>query len=142
MALIVDASVAIKWFVSEPQADQARAILAMDDVLFAPSHAVGEVLVRHVRHEEMTFTQMDLALTTFLTRVRFVSAPDLVRKAAEIAVEIKASVYDTIYVGAAHELGFPLVTADEALIGKIGLGRWARHIIKLADWSNEGRDLQ
>jgi predicted nucleic acid-binding protein len=43
MTLIVDASVALQWYLREPGADAARQILAGDEVLVAPDLVVAEV---------------------------------------------------------------------------------------------------
>ena len=43
MSLIVDASVAVKWFVEEPDSDRARQLEFADEDLIAPDLALAEV---------------------------------------------------------------------------------------------------
>ncbi len=43
MTLVVDASVALKWFVSEPGTDAAATLLAGPEPLIAPQLVVGEI---------------------------------------------------------------------------------------------------
>ena len=43
MTLVVDANVAIKWFVEESRSDAARAVLASGEPLVAPDLVVPEV---------------------------------------------------------------------------------------------------
>jgi len=43
VTLVIDASVACKWFIAEPQSDSAEALLAGGEVLIAPDLIVPEV---------------------------------------------------------------------------------------------------
>ena len=43
MTVVIDASVALKWFVEEQGTDQAAALLAGNDLLIAPDLIVAEV---------------------------------------------------------------------------------------------------
>ena len=44
---------------------------------------------------------------------------DLLRKANAIACAYKIAVYDAVYVALAEAVGFPLLTADDALLKKM-----------------------
>jgi predicted nucleic acid-binding protein len=44
---------------------------------------------------------------------------DLMRKANAIAWAYKITTYDALYVALAEQVGYPLITADEAMIGKL-----------------------
>ena len=44
---------------------------------------------------------------------------DLMRKANAIAWAYKITIYDALYVALAEQVGYPLITADEAMIKKL-----------------------
>ena len=44
---------------------------------------------------------------------------DVLRKANAIAWAYKITIYDALYVALAEQVGYPLITADEAMIKKL-----------------------
>ena len=58
--------------------------------------------------------------------------PDL-DSAFQIANDGKISFYDSLYVSLAALEGPPLVTADRALIRKLGNTQWSRHLHWIGD---------
>jgi predicted nucleic acid-binding protein len=123
MTLVVDASVALKWYLIEDGADQARQILADDDTLVAPELVVAEVCNAAWlagRRGEVSAAQQ-AAIAQDITRV-FDRLEGLARhasRAAAIARELDHPVYDCFYLALSEALDAPLVTADGRLLARV-----------------------
>jgi predicted nucleic acid-binding protein len=123
VTLVVDANVAVKWVVPNPQAANARAVLRSGEVLIGPDLIVAEfanTLWRHVRVRDIPQEQAFEALSS-LPRLlsEFVPATELVRSALHLAVAIECSVYDGFYAVLAFERRCSLVTADRRFAEKL-----------------------
>ena len=124
--LIVDASVAAKWFLREAQheiASELRRAADNDDLkLLVPEVfylEMGSIFRKKVK--EGLLKPQD-ALETFarleeISMDRY-SDKELAEVSLEIALKYEISVYDAAYVGLASACGAPLVTADEVLLKK------------------------
>ena len=124
---VIDASVLTKWFVEhdEPDRDQA---LGLKDL-----HVEGRSTI-HVT--ELIFLEVFNAIR-FGSRAKEehgaraiagleelhleVSNTDfqLLRKANAIAWAYKITIYDALYVALAEQLGYPLITSDDAMVRKL-----------------------
>jgi predicted nucleic acid-binding protein len=65
MILVVDANVAVKWFIQQPGSDHARRVQTHKDPLIAPALLVAETasgLWRHVRRGDVPASQARVAL--------------------------------------------------------------------------------
>ena len=117
--LVVDASVVIKWFVPEPHAEAARALLRAGLSLLAPDlirAEVGNVLWKRWRRGELDAAEVDAALADFRRfPLEVHSAEPLLESAWAIARETGLTVYDGLYVALAVAQTAPLVTADRRL---------------------------
>ena len=118
--LIVDTSVAVKWFVPEPYAEPARSVLTGDHQLLAPDllfAEFGNVMWKRVRSGEMTAEEAT-AVVSGLLQVPLQARPsrDLALAALEIANRTQRTVYDGLYLALAVSEGASLVTADERAI--------------------------
>jgi predicted nucleic acid-binding protein len=134
---VIDASVVIPGFVTQPLTRQARALLGrLDEApplrLLAPDLLYAEcanALWKYVR-----YGGHDAAVAAGqLARIRQLplgSTPTLllVDRALALAVRWKISAYDACYVALADLVGCPLVTADERLVQRLAGGpgsvRW------------------
>ena len=118
--VVVDASVAIKWFVRESDSEDAARLLAADVALHAPALLRLELvngLWKHWRRKAITADDVDLSVASAERMVAFWhdDAP-LTRMAAKLTIELDHPVYDCIYVALARRLTAPLVTADKRLL--------------------------
>lgn len=118
--IVVDASVVIKWHVTEVHSEAALRLLQDDapplhvpDLMFP---AVGNILWKKVRRGELTEEQARGIghLVAVAPLAVHPSAP-LLEAALEIAVRTGRTVYDSLYVALAVQLNCRLVTADEKL---------------------------
>ncbi len=135
MTLVIDASVACKWFISEPQSDHAEELLAGDEPLIAPDLITPEVC--HVawlklRRSEITFDQAS-AMVDGLPELldEMVSLGQLAARALVIANALTHPVYDCFYLALAEVRNTRLVTADRRLIGRLAGTHWARLVVGL-----------
>jgi len=130
--LIVDASVAAKWFLPEPDAAAALRLLDGRHRLAAPDlirsefgnivwklHARGVLDMKEVSDMIEHFLSMPLEIhdSTYLL------APAL-----QIAIATHRTVYDSLYLALAIELGGTVVTADERWVNALEDGPFTRFI--------------
>jgi predicted nucleic acid-binding protein len=124
---VLDASVAAKWFTRHEEEDRKKAV-ALRDLhrhrrcrLVLPEFGLLEIVnaIRYSRRAEETDAAAALAA---LEQLGLEIAPldwVLLRKANVIAWTYGIAVYDAAYVALAEQIGFPLITADEALVRKM-----------------------
>lgn len=124
--MIVDTSVAVKWFVVEDGRDAAVALLTSDVPLLAPDLILLETasaLRRKVAEGRLPGAGAMAALDELADGpVDLVPTPPLVRRAVELADRTGISVYDACFVALADRRGVALVTADERLARAVRLG--------------------
>lgn len=115
-SLVVDASVAAKWFLPEVHSEDALRLLDEPYRLLAPDllySEVGNTLWKRVVKKEISRKQsieIIRALET-LPLVSFATKP-LVAAALEVACRTGRTVYDSVYLALAAHHDCRLVTAD------------------------------
>lgn len=128
MIVVVDASVAVKWFIHEPDRPAARSLLKPDSRLIAPELIVAEVasaMWKRVLAGEGDARQAPLtaaSLPRFFARL--LPLAPLVARALEIAAELRHPVYDCFYLALAESEEATLVTADWRLVAQLAGSRW------------------
>ncbi len=125
--MVIDASVAAKWYLPEEHSEAAEGLLddrflrhapealyvEVANVLWKRCHQRGELTAEQVRAIR---ARLDAApLEVYPTR-------DLLDDAVPIALETGRTVYDAIYVALAARLGCRLVTADRRLYNALAAG--------------------
>lgn len=122
--LVVDASVAVKWFVPEVLSAEARRWRAGPDDLHALAFffdlEIASILWKKVRRAEITRGDADLILAQLpaLPLVRHPEAP-LLAAAFDLADRHQRTVYDSIYLALAVQLGGRMLTADQRLVNSM-----------------------
>lgn len=110
----MDANIAIKWVVSEPDSPSALALLGNE--LFAPELLLPECLnvLWHKRvRQELDELESDLALTALAAApIQWLTVAPLMKTVLELAVRLKHPAYDCSYLAAAMHAGVPMITAD------------------------------
>ena len=123
MAVVVDASVAIKWFVDEPGADRARSLWETRPGLVAPDLLVPEVcsaLWRKVRLGQAVPEQAaeaTIRLSANLVDLR--PTATLATRAVMLAFELDHPVYDCFYLALAELEQSFMLTADRRLLARL-----------------------
>jgi len=136
MRLVVDASVAVKWVLKEPDSHAARRVvdraeLLAPDLLWAE---LGNVLWRHQRLGELSASNArDMLLTLRAVPVRTYALFPLLPLALEIAVTIGHSIYDCIYLALADREDCRVVTADRRLQNAVASGPMAGSVMGLTE---------
>jgi len=114
--LVVDASVAVKWFVRETLHREALRLLDDPDRLHSIDLLAAEVTniawKKAVRGEIGKGQAEEIAATIHRgTPVLYPSAP-FAERALELAFALRHPVYDCLYLACAEELGGVLISAD------------------------------
>jgi predicted nucleic acid-binding protein len=118
--LVVDASVAAKWLLTEPGSDAAVRLLEEEDVAFhAPElfdAELGNAFWKRVQRRELDAIEATgmVALVTGMPVTRH-SHEELLEPAFTLAIDLSITVYDSLYVALAVSLDAPLATADRWL---------------------------
>jgi predicted nucleic acid-binding protein len=128
LIFVVDASVAVKWFINEPDRPAARRLLEPHGRLIAPDLIVAEVssaMWKRVVAGEGDARQAPL-MASSLPRffARLLPLAPLAARALEIAAELRHPVYDCFYLALAEREETTLVTADRRLIGRLAGSPW------------------
>lgn len=121
MTLVIDASIAIKWFVAEPGTEAALSLRA--ERLSAPDLLIPEcanILWKKVARGELSGAEALLA-ARLLERVDVQLHPmrALLEPALRLAMTLNHPAYDCIYLALAEINDATLVTADRALYRKV-----------------------
>lgn len=121
MTVVVDASVAVQWFVDEggPSVRAARRLLLAGHDLIAPSLLLSEVqnvLWKKLRAGQVTEEQGRLVVASLSGFFVHVEPEDtLVEAAWALAVAHDHPIYDCLYVALARRAGASLATFDKRL---------------------------
>lgn len=135
---VIDASVAIKWFVREEYSDFARELAESGARLIAPRliHLeVAAALSKKARRKLVDVSHLadySAALPTFLDEI--IDHEPLIGSAIELSLELDHPLYDCLYVEAAKRRQAIVVTSDLRLLAKIKAGRHRNEMIALNDW--------
>lgn len=135
--LVVDASVAVKWFLSEDYTEAARKLLGGGFDLAAPDllrAEVGNVMWKRWRKGEMSAEVANEALRD-LERLplRIETSEPLVATAWVVSERFDRSFYDGLYVALAVQTDCALVTADRKLNDALSGGDLDEHVVWVED---------
>lgn len=129
---VVDASVAIKWFVEEIHDEAALRLLTRGHSLMAPDliySEVGNILWKRVRRKEMSEVEATATLQAMGAVMLQVSPSwPLAVSALEIACQTQRSVYDSLYLALAIREKCELVTADEKMYNALHGGPLTKYV--------------
>ena len=119
MKFTVDASVVAKWYVSEPNSEEARLLLGHRLERYAPDFVLVELAnifwkkarLREIGDPDAYFQELHRVREAVVLR----PSADLIERAAQIAAQIDHPVYDCLYIACAEATGSTLITADRRL---------------------------
>ena len=138
--VVVDSSVAIKWFVVEPYSVEAHSILEeyqagtltllAPDLLYAE---VGNIVWKKHRFQGLAAEDAEEVLAAFrLVTFMVISCAALLEEAYRLAVAHQRTVYDAMYLALSLREHCRWVTADECIAN--ALGAIFPQIIWVANW--------
>lgn len=119
--IVVDASLAVKWFLPEPGAEAAAALLLEQDEIVGPDMLAVEVhatLVRGANMVKSNRPEAETAIRRFQAMIEsgevtlMRSLPKQIERAANLAISLGHPLKDCIYLALAMEMGCELVTCD------------------------------
>jgi predicted nucleic acid-binding protein len=117
--LVVDASVAIKWFIPEEGSIEAVKLLGGRHTLIAPDlirPEVCSILWKLCSRRLLTTDEAHRIIDDFLSLpVEICDSESLVALAFDIAAATGRTVYDSLYLALAIETGGVMITADKRL---------------------------
>lgn len=137
MILVVDACVALKWYLHEVHDAAAQRLLDGMHELHAPDllhPEAANVLWKRQRRGELPVAEARRILKALVyTPIRIHPSAPRIETALELALEAGRSAYDSLYLALAAELRCPLVTADRSLMNALASGPLARHLMWVED---------
>lgn len=138
MTLVVDASVALKWFVREDFTELARELVASRADLIAPRLITTEIanaLAKKAIQGVLTPDEAGRHFKSFRQLLPdLVDIDDLIEPALLNACILRHPIYDLIYLETARKLDAQLVTADRRFATRLAGTEHARYLTLLSDW--------
>jgi predicted nucleic acid-binding protein len=122
-AVVIDASVAIKWVIEEEGTADALAV-RRDKSPIAPDLLIPEcanILWKKVRRSQLEPSEAEIAARLLArAEIELVGTRSLLETATRLAIELDHPTYDCIYLALAMNKGCPFVTADRGFVAKVG----------------------
>ena len=120
MSIVVDASVAVKWFSDEVRSKEAEAILIATEPIVAPDlilAEIGSALAQKVSAKILLRPQAMAAIADAPQYFdRLVPLAELTARATELAIEFGHPIYDCFYLALAEREKVEFVTDDKMLL--------------------------
>jgi predicted nucleic acid-binding protein len=130
MSIVVDASVALRWFIEGPDAKRADALVRSREPLIAPELVIAEMtnaawtatMFHGLPQQEAT--DMVREATRFFSEL--VPSASLKNRALTIALELRHRAYDCFYLALAEARN--VVTADDRLLRRCAGSQFASRV--------------
>jgi len=124
--LVVDASVAVKWLVTETYSEQAVQLLASRRTLIAPELLFPEVSnALWALHRRGDIAASDYSEALDVLKAAPVAIPASMRQlagaAGRLAIDLDHPVYDCVYLALAMQEDYRVVTADRRFAKRLEL---------------------
>jgi predicted nucleic acid-binding protein len=136
MTLVVDASVAAKWFIEETGRAQAMRLLGVADRQ-APDLLIAEVanvVWKKVVRGQVSEAQARFACASIAYCFDVLHSSDsLIERAIAMAVTLQHPIYDCLYLACAERAGARLATADRRLIAAVRGSAFASLVMDIED---------
>jgi predicted nucleic acid-binding protein len=134
-SFVVDASVALKWFVPEPDSAMADDLIRTEAELIAPSIIwieLANAVWKNARLGNVDSGIWDdvAAKIPGLMTIHSAEGP-LLQAAVKLAVAHEHPVYDCVYVALAVKTGARVVTVDKRFLNAFGKSDYADRVISL-----------
>ena len=139
MRFVVDASVAVKLLVDEPDSDAARGLAASGEELHAPRLMASEAanaLWQKARTGQMERADAGAALAWMAEMpLRWHDDETVGADALRLALALDHAVYDCVYLALAHRIGATVVTADRRFANVLASAEHGGSVMMLTDYA-------
>jgi predicted nucleic acid-binding protein len=139
MTVVVDANVAVKWFIEQNGSDHARRVQAYRGPLIAPGMLVSEMangLWRHAMRGDVHAGDGVAAISALPWWFHELVEDHLLAETAlTLAIELDYATYDCFYLALSRARAAPLVTADKCFINRLDSTAYASNVVHLSDWT-------
>lgn len=136
-SLVVDASVAARWFLFEEHFEAARRLRAPGYRLHAPDFFLLEmdnVFCKRVRRGDLDPAEAEEGRVVLRhLPIEYHGFGALLNRAYGMAVESRTSTYDCLYAALAGALGARMVTADRRFFERLSKTPFADHVLWVED---------
>jgi predicted nucleic acid-binding protein len=134
---VVDASVAIKWVLTESHSEAALRLLNKDYELLVPDFffpEIGNILWKRIRWGETTLDLAQHDLNALMEGdLQIFPSFFLMPEALEIATSVGQAVYDCVYLTLAKKNQCQMVTADERFYNSLFREPLSAHLMWVED---------
>jgi predicted nucleic acid-binding protein len=139
-AAVVDASVALKWFVAEPDSHAALRLVEEHRELSTPVLLLTELANALWKKWRRSLIKVELADAAVIDVQRYfarlVPTEIVLPDAMQLSRSLDHPVYDCCYLALALIENAPLVTADRRLLGVAEGTPYAACVVPLSSWSH------
>ena len=140
--VVVDSSVAVKWFVPEIHSERAASLLETSIQIAAPDllyPEAGNILWKKIGRGELRREEAhDVIAGLKRVPIAIASSGQLLEAALEIALAHRRTVHDSLYVALAVARDCTFVTADDRLANALADGPLGEHVEKLSTYRVAG----
>ncbi len=139
MRFVVDASVAVKWLVTEDDSEVAEELVTSGHDLHAPRLMASEVanaIWRKARMGEIERRVAGILLADLPDMpVHWGADESVAADAMRLALALDHPIYDCMYLALAHRIGAVMLTADRRFANAVTLTEHDGSILTLADYA-------
>ncbi|MGQ0675555.1 MAG: type II toxin-antitoxin system VapC family toxin [Rhodospirillales bacterium] len=139
MTLVIDASVCMHWFSSEPENIAALRLLDGNETLVAPDLVVPEVcsaVWKAVHARVLVEKQAETIVSRFVSAFSSIFPNGPLRdRAFAIACALDHPVCDCFYIALAEQQDARMVTADERLVRRVQKTAWQAKVVLLTEFA-------
>lgn len=132
MNVVVDAGVAVSWYVSGPGTEKAHALFETNELLIAPDLVMAEIgnsawkLSRAGRISGDTASTIVYHAESAFSNL--VSSAELIDRAFAIGRQLDHPIYDCLYLALAEREEARMVTTDKSFVRKVEGTNWEMQI--------------
>jgi predicted nucleic acid-binding protein len=135
--VVIDASVAVKWFLPEEHSEDARSLLRSEHQLLAPELIyieVGGVLRKRLRAGEIQdATALNVLVMLQALRLDIHTMRPLIEAAWRVSTACQISFYNSVYLALAVARDAQVVTADRRLYNSVRASDLRAQILWIAE---------
>lgn len=139
--IVVDSSIVIKWFVTEPLSEEARRVLDWYQsgalTLIAPdllAAEIGNIVWKKFRLQGLAKQDAEQIIIAFRElHIELTPSVELHQDALRIAMAHERTVYDSLYIALSEREKCVFITADERLVNAVS--KAFPKTVWIANWS-------